>query len=159
MFVPIHHKTQNAMQAKNPFVAEVCRAPNALLDATHRGHVGYFVGLTPDQENHCALRYHVTARNSDACLKTRDWFQTRCGTRCTNPFAVATARFPRYAGGECFLYTQWDNVPASEVWKQAVFRHDELAGPLPDPDVVGAEEAVKQARALLKQLAKSKQVK
>ncbi len=64
-----------------------------LVSANQKGHVGMFKStstLSEPEKRYCSCLLKSAARQPQACLIEKAWFEKRSGKRCASPYAICT---------------------------------------------------------------------
>jgi hypothetical protein len=71
--------------------------------------------LSAEDRKYCRCVYHVAAKQSEACLRSRRWQTQVKGRNCYNPYSVCTASTKRRGSVKCFENTNLKNMPRKEL--------------------------------------------
>jgi hypothetical protein len=77
--------------------------------------------LSEENQKYCRTVLHVAAKQDDWCLEGQNWQKTnpQTGTKCYNPYAIASQRVPRSGRPECLKDLKLDSIPEEELRAEA----------------------------------------
>lgn len=99
-------------------------------DYSRKHHQAWTQGLSEADTKYCDCVLEAAAKQPNACLEEKAWFQQREGHRCSNPYAVCHKSIEGESGRpNCTEHYIFENIPDNELEGYALLHEV----PVPSP--------------------------